>query len=67
MGRPTRDGAAEPVSRSQILRRKWRQGKKYSPYSDDYEQDWQQPYPVDPFSAMSDDHTCLPLFPLVKV
>ena len=52
----TRDGMAEPVSRDQILRRERRQGNKCFPSSADPEQDW-QPYPVDPNSAISDDHT----------
>ena len=30
-------------------------GKK-NPYSADHEQDW-QPYPVDPYSVICDDHT----------
>ena len=56
MGRLTRDGTAEPVSRDQILRRV--QGQEYIdfPCSADGEQDW-QPYPVDPYSATCDDHT----------
>ena len=41
----TRDGTAEPVSRDQIL---------------NHEQDW-QPYPVDPYSAICDDHTYIDL------
>ena len=57
MSRLTRDGTAEPVSRDQILRQLRRQGKKaISPFLADHEQDW-QPYPVDPYSAISDDHT----------
>ena len=39
---------AEPVSRDQILRRKWGQGDVNFPCSADHEQDW-QPYPVDPY------------------
>ena len=31
-------------------------GEYYVPCSADHEQDW-QPYPVDPYSAMCDDHT----------
>ena len=56
MSRLTRDGTAEPVSRDQILRRERRQGNIDFPCSADHEQDW-QPYPVDPYSAMCDDHT----------
>ena len=33
-------------------------GKYFFPCSADHEQDW-QPYPVDPYSAMCDDHTVL--------
>ena len=44
-----RDGTAEPVLRDQILRR-------------DHEQDW-QPYPVDPFLAVCDDHTYILIGP----
>ena len=56
MSRLTRDGTAEPVSRDQILRRERGQGNINFPCSADHEQDW-QPYPVDPYSAMSDVHT----------
>ena len=52
----TRDGTAEPVSRDQILRRERGQGNVHFPCSADQEQDW-QPYPVDPYSAICDDHT----------
>ena len=54
MSRLTRDGTAEPVSRDQVLRRVRGQGN--FPCSADLEQDW-QPYPVDPYSAIGDDHT----------
>ena len=47
MSRLTRDGAAEPVSRDQILRHARGQGNINFPCSADHEQDW-QPYPVDP-------------------
>ena len=51
MGRLTREGTAEPVSRDQILRREQReQGNIHFPCSSDHEQDW-QPYPVDPYSC----------------
>ena len=56
MSRPTRDGTAEPVSRDQILRLGRGQGNVQFPCSADHEQDW-QPCPVDPFSALCDDHT----------
>ena len=56
MSRLTRDGTAEPVSRDQILRHAWGQGNIHFPCSADHEQDW-QPYPVDPYSAICDDHT----------
>ena len=55
ISRLTRDGAAEPVSRDQILRHARGQGNINFPCSADHEQDW-QPYPVDPFSAICDDH-----------
>ena len=57
MSRLARDGTAEPVSRDQILRHARGQGNTF-PYSADHEQDW-QPYPVDPYSAICDDHTYL--------
>ena len=56
MSRLTRDGTAEPVSRDQILRHARGQGSIHFPCSADHEQDW-QPYPVDPYSAICDDHT----------
>ena len=56
MSRLTRDGTAEPVSRDQILRHARGQGNFHFPCSADHEQDW-QPYPVDPYSAMCNDHT----------
>ena len=56
MGRLTRDGTNEPVSRDQILRHARGQGNTIFPCSADHEQDW-QPYPVDPYSAICDDHT----------
>ena len=56
MSRLTRDGRAEPVSRDQILRHARGQGNIHFPCSADHEQDW-QPYPVDPYSAICDDHT----------
>ena len=56
MSRLTRDGTAEPVSRDQILRHARGQGNINFPCSADHEQDW-QPYLVDPYSAIRDDHT----------
>ena len=56
MSRLTRDGTAEPVSRDQILRHVRGHGNIIFPCSADHEQDW-QPYPVDPNSVISDDHT----------
>ena len=51
MSRKTRDGTTtEPVSLDQILRR------ERFPCSTDHKQDWQH-YPVDPYSALSHDHT----------
>ena len=56
MSRLTRDRAAEPVSRDQILRHARGQGNIHFPCSADHEQDW-QPYPVDPYFVICDDHT----------
>ena len=56
MSRLTRDGTAEPVSRDQICRHARGQGNINFPRSADHEQDW-QPYPVDPYYAICDDHT----------
>ena len=56
MSRLTRDGTSKPVSRDQILRHAQGQGNIHFPCSADHEQDW-QPYPVDPYSAICDDHT----------
>ena len=56
MNRLTRDGTAEPVSRDQILRHARGQGNVHFPCSADHEQEWQS-YPVDPYSAIYDDHT----------
>ena len=58
MSRLTRDGTVEPVSRDQILRHARGQGNIIFPCSADHEQDW-QPYPVDLYSAICDDHTVL--------
>ena len=54
--RLTRDGTAEPVSRDQILTRVQGEGDIIFSCSADHEQDW-KPYPVDPYSAICDDHT----------
>ena len=62
MSRRTQDGTAKPVSRDQILRRKWRQGNIHSVYSADHEQVWQS-YLVDLYS---DGFTCI-LFVVVVV
>ena len=57
MSRLTRDGTAEPVSRDQTLRDvRGQQENFHFPCSADHEQDWQH-HPVDPFSAICDDHT----------
>ena len=56
MTRLTRDETAEPVSRDQILRREQGLGNVHFSCSADLEQDW-QPYPVDPYSTLWDDHT----------
>ena len=61
MNRLTRDGTAEPVSRDQILRHARGQGNIHFPCSADHEQDW-QPCPVDPYSAICDDHTYIHTF-----
>ena len=52
----TRDGTAKSVSRGQIFRRVWGQENLFFSSSADHEQYW-QPYTVDPYSALSDDHT----------
>ena len=57
MSRLTRDRTAEPVSRDQILRHPRGQGNVHFPCSADHEQEDCQPYPVDPYSAICDDHT----------
>ena len=51
----TWDGTAEPVPRDEILRHARGWGNIHFPCSADHEQDW-QPYPVDPYSAICDDH-----------
>ena len=42
--------------RGWLLRHARGQGNVHFPCSADHEQDW-QPYPVDPYSAICDDHT----------
>ena len=66
MSRLTRDGTAEPVSRDQILRHARGQGNVHFPSSADHEQDW-QPYPVDPYSAICDDHTYIHTYILLRL
>ena len=56
MDRLRRDGTAEHISRDQIIRHTREQGNISFPCSADHEQDWQT-YPVDPYSAIFDDHT----------
>ena len=59
MSRLARDGTAELVSRDQTLRHvRGQRGRGNINFtsSADNEQDW-QPYPVDPYSAICDDHT----------
>ena len=56
MSRLMRDGTAEHVSLDKILRHVRGQGNIHFPCSADPEQDW-QPYPVDPYSAICDEHT----------
>ena len=56
MSRLTRDGTAELILRDQILRHARGQGNIMFPCSADHEQDW-QPYPVDTYSTICDDHT----------
>ena len=56
MSRLTRDGTAESFSRDQILRHVRGQGDIHFRCLAYHEQDW-QPYPVDPYAAICDDHT----------
>ena len=58
VGRLTRDGTAEPVSRDQILRREQRgQGNIDFSCSADHVQYYWQPYPVDPYPCYMCDNT----------
>ena len=50
-GRDCRNRLARPDSQARTGT-----GEYYFPCSADHEQDW-QPYPVDPYSAICDDHT----------
>ena len=61
MSKLTRDGTADLVSRDQILRHARGQGNIHFPCLADHEQDW-QPYSVDPYSAICDDHTYIHTF-----
>ena len=56
MSRLKRNGTAEPVSRDQVLRHALGQENRHFPCSADHKQDW-QPYPVEAYSAICDDHT----------
>ena len=56
MSKLARDGTAEPVSRDQVIRHVRGQGNIHFPCSADHEQDL-QPYSIDPYSAICDDHT----------
>ena len=66
MSRLTRDGTAEPVPRDQILRHARGQGNINFPCSADHEQDWQS-YPVDPYSAICDDHTYMHTYCVISI
>ena len=55
MSRLKPNRTAEPVSRDQILRRERGQINFHFPCSADHDQEWQL-YPVDPYSAICDDH-----------
>ena len=65
MSRLTRDKTTEPVSRDQILRHARGQGNINFPCSADHVQDW-QPYPVDPYSAICDDHTYIHTYTIIE-
>ena len=56
MSKLTRDGTAEPVSRDEILRHERGQGNIHFSCLADHVQDC-QPYTVDPYSALCDNHT----------
>ena len=63
MSRLARDGTAEPVSRDQILRHARGQRNIHFPCSADHEQYW-QPYPVDPYSAICDKNAYIHTYSL---
>ena len=48
--------AGEPVSRDEILRHARGRGNFHFPCSADHDKHW-QPYTIDPYSAICDDHT----------
>ena len=54
--RLTRDGTAEPSRETKFSGTHGDRGIFICLCSADHEQDW-QPYPVDPYSAICDDHT----------
>ena len=66
MSKLTRDGTAEPVSRDQIFRHVRGQRNIHFPCSADHEQDW-RPYPIDPYSAICDDHTYIHTYRSIRV
>ena len=65
MSRLTRDGAAEPVPRDQILRHERGQENIHFPCSADHGQDW-QPYPVDSYSCYVCNYTYIVLLLLFE-
>ena len=66
MSRLTRGGTAEFVARDQILRYVREQGNIHFSCLAAHEQDW-QPYPVDPYSAICDDHTYIHTYILLRM
>ena len=61
MSRLTRDGTAEPSREAKFSGTHGDRGIFISPCSADHEQGW-QPYPVDPYSAICDDHTYIYIY-----
>ena len=59
MSRLTRDGTADPSRETKFSGTHGDRGILF-PCSADHEQDW-QPYPFDPYSAICDDHTLVPV------
>ena len=55
-GRDCRTRLARPISQARTGT-----GEYYFPCLADHEQDW-QPYPVDPYSAICDDHTYIHIY-----